>query len=103
MKINVSTRLSDGDSEQYTREDYLDEVPEYAKKLLEIEGVKELYRVINFIALERDPKVSWEEILPKVKQAFGADEESLDPGSERTSAQQTDDAFGEVKVLIQMF
>lgn len=60
MKINVTETLPDGQTENYKLGDDLTDAPTYAKQLFEIEGVKDLYRVIDFIALERNPKVPWE-------------------------------------------
>ncbi len=57
--------------------------------------MKELYRVINFIALERHPKVPWEDILPRVKEVLGSEDEST---NEENSSSDEDD-FGEIKVL----
>ena len=67
MKINVSETLPDGHTENYKSTDNLDDTPDYIKKLFAINGVKGLYRVIDFIALERNPRVPWEEILPEVR------------------------------------
>lgn len=100
MKINVTETLPDGQSENYTLGDDLTDAPTYAKELFEIEGVKDLYRVIDFIALERNPKVPWEEILPQVKEVFG-EEEAEQPTA--PTKEEPSETFGEVKVLVQMF
>src|SRR5690625_1247963 len=101
MKINIDERLAEGKSETYKRDENLTNAPKYVKDFFQIEGVKELYRVIDFIALERDPKIPWEEILPKVKKLFGsADEDSSDLVDGLNSQQE---AFGEVNVFIQMY
>ncbi|MUK89378.1 virulence factor [Ornithinibacillus sp. L9] len=99
MKIIVDERLADGNTENYKRDDDLSGAPNYVKELFDINGVKGLYRVIDFIALERDPRVAWEQILPEVQELFGASkDESLDD-----PANSVDEHFGEVKVFIQMF
>ncbi|MDV2581983.1 conserved virulence factor C family protein [Alkalibacillus haloalkaliphilus] len=101
MKINVDETLADMQTETYKRDDDLSSAPQYVHQLFNVEGVKELYRVIDFIALERDPKVEWESILPKVKEVLGA----ADTPSESTDqhSQSEEDPYGEVKVFIQMF
>mgnify|MGYP000866752809 FL=1 len=66
MKINVDETLADGQTENYKLEDDLSEAPEYIQQLFAIEGVKGIYRVVDFIALERHPRVAWEKILPEV-------------------------------------
>lgn len=103
MKINVSETLPDGHTENYKSTDNLDDTPDYIKKLFAINGVKGLYRVIDFIALERNPRVPWEEILPEVRKVLGSEEETTDLFSKAANNTNTEDAFGEVKVFIQMF
>ncbi|MGM8215426.1 conserved virulence factor C family protein [Bacillaceae bacterium W0354] len=100
MKINIDERLPDGQSESYKDTDDLTNAPQYVKEFFTINGVKELYRVIDFIALERNPKVAWEEILPKVKEIFGEVDEGM---GNQHSNKRDEDAFGEVKVFIQKF
>src|SRR5690625_3768579 len=99
MKINVDEELADGQTENYKLDDDLSAAPEYIKKLFAIHGVKGLYRVIDFIALERNPRVAWEEILPEVRKVLGSEDESTDLFSKAASG--TGDAIGEVSVLIQ--
>jgi hypothetical protein len=100
MKINVDEQLADGQTENYKLDDDLGSAPDYIKALFDINGVKGLYRVIDFIALERNPRVPWEEIVPEVRKVLGSDDENLDLFSK--AADDADDAFGEVSVLIQM-
>ena len=104
MKINVNEKLADGQTENYKDTDDLHDAPDYIKELFAINGVKGLYRVIDFIALERNPRVSWEEILPEVRKVLGSEEEeTAELFSKAVNNPQTEDAFGEVKVFIQMF
>ncbi|MEW9677289.1 conserved virulence factor C family protein [Lentibacillus sp. L22] len=103
MKINVDERLANGQTENYKRDDELIDAPDYVKSLFEINGVKGLYRVIDFIALERNPRVAWEEILPAVRDVLGSTEEDTDTDQLFTSHMPTDDNYGEVKVFIQKF
>lgn len=99
MKIVVNEALPSGKNERYTKENIMAEAPDYAKKLIAIEGVKGFYRVADFIAIDRDPKIDWKPILSKVRQAFG--EEDVDEHPEE--AQASLEGFGEVKVFIQKF
>ncbi|SEQ81090.1 conserved virulence factor C family protein [Piscibacillus halophilus] len=100
MKINLNESLPNGQTEEYKQNQDLSEAPDYVKKLFAINGVKELYRVIDFIALERNPKVPWEEILPKVKEVLGSDDEGESTEEASSSAEEN---FGEIKVFIQKF
>ncbi|MFD2923339.1 conserved virulence factor C family protein [Halobacillus naozhouensis] len=101
MKINLNEELPSGDTRNYKQGDNFDSAPSFIPQLFEIEGVKGLYHVADFIALERHPKVSWEAILPEVRAVFGSEKE-LD-GTSQKDEQTFDDSFGEVKVFIQMF
>lgn len=103
MKINVNETLPDGQTENYKSTDNLESAPDYIKKLFAINGVKGLYRVIDFIALERNPRVSWEEILPEVRKVLGSEAETTDLFSKAVNSSDNEDTFGEIKVFIQMF
>ncbi len=98
MKINLSQELEAGDTRQYKPDTDLSNAPDYIQKLMAVPGVKGLYHVMDFIALERNAKYSWEEILPKAREAFGEiSEESV------ATNQSSIEDFGEVNVFIQMF
>jgi len=104
MKVNLSESLPDGDTRNYKQGDNLQEAPAYIQKLLHIEGVKSLYHVMDFIALDRHPKHKWEDILPEVREVLGTEEGSeTTEQNKETESSSSDDAFGEVKVFIQMF
>ncbi len=102
MKVNVDEKLPDGQTENYKRDDEMQEAPAYVRDLFQIDGVKGLYRVVDFIALERNPRIPWEEILPAVRQALGSSEQQEEEKQE-TNAGQQEEAFGEVHVYLQMF
>lgn len=101
MKINLDEQLTDGQTENYKLKDDVSNAPDYVQKLFTVNGVKGLYRVIDFIALERNPRVPWEEILPEVRNVLGSSEENSD--SLTNGAASSDENFGEVKVFIQKF
>jgi hypothetical protein len=102
MKINLDEQLPDGETHNYKQGDDLSGSPEFVQQLFEIEGVKGLYHVMDFIALQRNARMSWETILPEVRTVFGA---SLNEEEAKSDADepQDEDPFGEVKVYIQMF
>ncbi|MCD5323147.1 MULTISPECIES: conserved virulence factor C family protein [Pontibacillus] len=101
MKINLNEQLADGESRNYKRNDDRSEAPDYIQQLFEIEGVKSLYHVSDFIALDRNPKHPWENILPEVRSVFGSSEQPTMEQTEETA--QNTEAFGEVNVYVQMF
>ncbi|CDQ41158.1 MULTISPECIES: conserved virulence factor C family protein [Virgibacillus] len=101
MKINVDEQLADGQTQNFKLDDDKQDAPPYIQDLFQIRGVKGIYRVIDFIALERNPRVSWEEILPEVRQVLGsAEEDNKDIPANNASMEE---AYGEVNVYIQTF
>ncbi len=98
MKINLSQELPAGDTRQYKPETDLTNAPDYIQKLMAVPGVKGLYHVMDFIALERNARFAWEDILPGAREAFGQEMEESS-----TSDKDSVEDFGEVKVFIQMF
>src|SRR5699024_8844318 len=101
MKINVDVELPAGESFNYKDKDDLTSAPEYIRELFQIEGVKNIYRVIDFIALARSPKIAWEEILPQVRETLGTVGEIEELQLPENNNTTTD--FGVVKVFIQFF
>ncbi|MRG85116.1 conserved virulence factor C family protein [Salinibacillus xinjiangensis] len=99
MKIILNEALPDGETHNYKPEDTFDNAPDFIKQLFKIEGVKNIYHVADFIALDRNPKFAWEDILPPVRKVFG--EVSVEDMG--TSVEGNQESFGEVKVFIQKF
>ncbi|WP_347550224.1 conserved virulence factor C family protein [Pseudalkalibacillus hwajinpoensis] len=98
MKINLDQELEMGDTRQYKSGDDLTEAPDFIQNLMAIPGVKGLYHVMDFIALERNAKYAWEDILPGARKAFGQESEEAPTGQPSAVGD-----FGEVNVFIQMF
>lgn len=101
MKINVDEMMPDGKTENYKHSDDLTNAPSYIQDLFSINGVKGIYRVIDFIALERDARTPWEVILPEVQRTLGSIEENED--NDKKTDNSVDEHYGEVKVFVQMF
>lgn len=97
MKLNLDTSLPNNQSFNFKKEDK-DKAPQYLKTLLEIDGVTGVYQVIDFIALERHPKMDWKLILPQVREAFGEQVEAVNHEDNGPT-----DTFGELKVFVHMF
>src|SRR5699024_4868862 len=89
-------------TENYKQKDDQTDAPDYVKQLFQIYGVKGMYRVIDFITRERNPRVAWEEILPAARELLGSEEDTA-TYQLLTNNMPTEDNFGEVKVFIQMF
>lgn len=96
MKIILDEELPMGKSHNYKKDTAIG-APVIIQSILQIDGIKGVYHVADFLAVERNAKYDWKELLPQVRQAFGeiADEAAVAP--------KLDEHFGEVKVEIQMF
>lgn len=97
MKIVVDESLPERQSFHYKRDD--ENIPPLMKQLLAIDGVKALYHVADFIALDRNPKVAWEDILPQVREVFGETEAA----TTKDHTKEVNENFGEVQVYVQFF
>lgn len=102
MKINLNEALPDGETHNYKEGEDHSSAPLFVQQLFNIEGVKGLYHVMDFIALERNARISWETILPEVRSALGSETEQPAQQVAKEEAK-PDDPFGEIKVFIQMF
>ncbi|MFJ7725632.1 conserved virulence factor C family protein [Neobacillus sp. NPDC097160] len=96
MKINLDQELPIGKSHNYKKETAMD-APPVIQSILQIEGIKGVYHVADFLAVERNAKYDWKKLLPQVRQAFGEKAEAA------SLAAKVDEHFGEIKVEIQMF
>jgi hypothetical protein len=96
MKITLDQELPMGKSNNYKR-DGGEGAPSVIRDILEIEGVKGVYHVADFLAVERNAKFDWKELLQKIRKAFGEDVEEQNKGTEMN------EHFGEIKVLVQLY
>ena len=97
MKIIVDQELPMGKSHNYKKETAAD-APPIIQAILQIEGVKGAYHVADFLAVERNAKYDWQQILPQVRQAFGEKADEAESGTKIIN-----EHFGEIKVEVQMF
>ncbi|UTR14681.1 conserved virulence factor C family protein [Salipaludibacillus sp. LMS25] len=95
MKFTLNEALPEGKANNYTLKEK-ENAPQFVKDIFEIEGVKGVYHVADFIAVERHPKIDWKVILPKVRHVFG-------DHSEVIAEKKVDDHFGEVTINVQEF
>ncbi len=70
MKVILTEELPAGKSNNY-KPDQADDAPVVVRDILNIEGVKGVYHVADFLAVERNARFDWKEILPQVRSAFG--------------------------------
>lgn len=98
MKIIVDEELPMGVSHNYKKED-AEHAPYPVSEILSIKGVKGIYHVMDFMAVERVGNIAWEGILADVEGIFN--EDSMDV--ERDSEIAPDDHYGEVYVHVQTY
>jgi hypothetical protein len=97
MKINLNEELPMGKSNNY-KKGSIAGAPEIIVNILDIEGVKGVYHVADFLAVERNAKYDWKAILPEVRKAFGQEAEETGEGTSKIN-----EHFGEIKVQIQVY
>ncbi|UYY96918.1 conserved virulence factor C family protein [Peribacillus frigoritolerans] len=96
MKINLTEELLAGKSNNY-KKDQADQAPKLIRDLFTIEGVKGVYHVADFLAVERNAKYDWKDILVQIRQVFGEKTE------EQNQQGALNEHYGEVTVAIQQF
>ncbi|MED1018067.1 conserved virulence factor C family protein [Bacillus atrophaeus] len=96
MKVILTEELPAGKSNNY-KPDQTEGAPPVVAEILKIEGVKGVYHVADFLAVERNARYDWKDILPQVRSAFGME------NTESTESRSDQESFGEVKVFVQMF
>ena len=95
MKVIIDQELPFGKSHNY-KKDQTEGAPKEVQEILEIDGVKGVYHVADFLAVERNAKSDWEGILADVRRVFGE-------GNGSEEELEIDEHFGEVYVHVQEF
>ncbi|WP_438318775.1 virulence factor [Sporosarcina sp. FA9] len=97
MKIVVDTELPMGTSFNYKKDDAAT-APHPLSALLAINGIRGIYHVMNFLAVERAGNVAWETILSDVQSVLNDEQ-----GEKSSSEVAADDNYGEVYVHVQTY
>jgi hypothetical protein len=97
MKLNLGEEL--GAAVTYTAENKAGS-PEIVGKLLQIEGLLSVFICHDFMTLNKDPRVGWQDILEKATTLLGKDDVcQANIQAQREYAERE----GQVKVLVQTF
>lgn len=94
MKIVLSEKREDSQSNTYSS--IAEGQPGFINDVLEIDGVKSIFHVMDFLAVDKKPKFDWEDVLPKVTA-------TLKDEHEVTSETPPDEHFGEIKAEVLTF
>lgn len=98
MKIVLDTELPMGTSYNYKKADA--ETAEHPMSaLLAVNGVRGIYHVMNFMAVERAGNTPWEAILKDIQNIINDDEQAVTEQEE----EKADDRYGEVYVHVQTY
>lgn len=99
MKLNLDERLAKGVAITYTQENKGD-CPAYIEKILAIPGISSVFRVEDFMAIQRKPTAGWEDILSQARAVLEYPSlNNAKPEPEETS----DNKWREVTVAVQYF
>jgi len=99
MKLNLDEKLAKGVAITYTHENRGD-CPAYVERILAIPGVSSVFRVEDFMAIQRKPTAGWEDILSQARAVLEyASLNNAKPEPEKTS----DNKWREVTVAVQYF
>ncbi|EGQ3527018.1 virulence factor [Staphylococcus pseudintermedius] len=96
MKIILSEKRQDNHSKTYT--EVTDSQPHFINAILQVKGVKSVFHVLDFIAVDKAPKADWETVLPLVTATLNQNQQQSD-----TTQPEPDTHFGEVKAEVLKF
>jgi len=99
MKLNLDERLAKGVAITYTHENRGD-CPAYIEKILTIQGVSSVFRVEDFMAIQRKPTAGWEDILSQARTVL--EYASLN-NAKPEPKEMSDNKWREVTVAVQYF
>jgi hypothetical protein len=99
MKLNLKGLLEI--SGAFTHENQ-DLASNEVKKLLCIEGIQSVFVSVNFLTINRDPRIDWQRILESVRRIFEYPPED-DAASSVETQRQVAEKQGQIQVLVQTF
>src|SRR5213593_489081 len=99
MKLNLDETVAKGVAITYTHEDRGD-CPTYIERILAIPGVSSVFRLADFMAIQRKPTAGWEDILSQARVVL--EYASLN-NTKPEPAETSDKKWREVTVSVQYF
>jgi hypothetical protein len=94
MKIVLSEKREDNKSNTYTT--VKEGQPQFINDLLALDDVKSIFHVMDFLAVDKQPKADWEEVLPQITS-------TLNDEIGETEEATPDEHFGEIQAEVLMF
>ncbi|MCI2766990.1 NifU N-terminal domain-containing protein [Staphylococcus warneri] len=68
MKITLSESREDMKSNTYTSAE--EGKPEFINALFDIEGVKSIFYVMDFISVDKEDQADWQTLIPQIEDKF---------------------------------
>lgn len=68
MKITVSEEKEDMKSATYKEES--SEAPDFINNILKLEGITSVFHALDFISVDKSPRVDWEVLIPQIEETF---------------------------------
>ena len=68
MKITLSESREDMKSNTYTSAE--EGQPEFINALFDIEGVKSIFYVMDFISVDKEDEADWQTLIPQIEDKF---------------------------------
>ncbi|MEB7402342.1 virulence factor [Mammaliicoccus sciuri] len=96
MKIVLSFKKEDRSSNTYTEVN--DHNPEFINRILQLDGIKSVFHVMDFIAVDKRPKENWDTLLKDVTAAISGSDQEGDFAENKVN-----EHFGEVKAEVLKF
>lgn len=96
MKVILNEELPMGKSNNYKKDQH-EGAPDVIKRIFDIQGIKGVYHVADFLAVERNAKYDWKELLQQVRACFGEDTDT------NQEEQVIDEHYGEINALVQVY
>lgn len=75
MKITVSEEKAEMKSSTYR--EVSDDAPDFINRILELEDVKSVFHALDFISVDKSPKVDWETLIPQIEETFAGGSEDV--------------------------
>ncbi|UXR79226.1 MULTISPECIES: conserved virulence factor C family protein [unclassified Staphylococcus] len=95
MKIVISEKRHDNQSNTFT--EVHESQPAFINQVLSIDGVKSIFYVLDFLAVDKMPKADWEEVLPRITATLNGNQ------GIQQEKNATQEHFGEVKAEVLKF
>src|SRR5438046_10008866 len=86
MKLNLNETVAKGVAITYTHEN-IGDCPTYIEKILAIPGISSVFRIADWMAIQRKPNAGWEDILSQARVVL----ESASLNNEKPEAEGTSD------------